>query len=459
MGLLRIRKSETDMTSGSIYPLILGFAVPLLLGNIFQQLYNTVDTWVVGNFVGKEAFSAVGTVGPVTNTIIGFFSGFASGAGVVISRYFGARDFDRVEKAVHTFVAFTLISCVVMTAAGVAIVPLKLDILGPPAEVEPLQRLYLTIYFSGVSGLLVYNSGAAILRAVGNSHYPFLFLVVTTVLNIILDLVFVLVFKMGTAGVALATVIAQLISAGLVVRVLLKTSAVVKVSVRKIRLHGDILKEVVGIGLPSALQMSITAFSNVFVQSYINFFGTDVMAGWTAYNKIDQIFFLPMQTLSLSVTTFVGQNLGYGDIRRARRGTTAGLVMALLSTAVEVGLVMLFANTLVDFFIDDAGGMVTYYGALFLRMNGPFFLAACVNQVYGGALRGARKTPLSMFNMLFSFVLFRQVYLFVVTRYFANTPVTVGIGYPVGWVLCAILMFVSYLIVFPRPMDTQASVD
>ena len=451
MVFLRRSRTETDMTTGSIYLLILGFAIPLLLGNIFQQLYNTVDTWVVGNYVGKHAFSAVGTLGPVTNTIIGFFVGFSSGAGVVISRQFGAKDNEGVSVAVHTFVAVTLISCVAMTAIGIGMVPLMIKILGSPKEVAPLQKLYLTIYFSGVSGLLIYNAGASILRAVGNSFFPFLFLVVTTVLNIVLDLVFVLVFKMGTAGVALATIIAQAISAILVVFVLMTTKSVVKVSISKIKIDREILKDIITIGLPSALQMSITAFSNVFVQSYINFFGTDVMAGWTAYNKIDQIFFLPMQSLALAATTFVGQNLGHNSIKRARKGATAALAMGLISTAIEILVVIISADSLVRFFVDDNESKVIYYGSLFLRMNGPFFLAACVNQIYGGALRGASKTSLTMANMLFSFVLFRQIYLFVMTRFISNTPITVGIGYPVGWVMCAILMLVSYIVVFPKP--------
>ena len=451
MVILRRSRTETDMTTGSIPLLILGFAIPLLLGNIFQQFYNTVDTWVVGNYVGKQAFSAVGTLGPVTNTIIGFFVGFSSGAGVVISRQFGAKDNEGVSAAVHTFVAVTLISCVAMTAIGVGMVPLMLKILNSPEDVAPLQKLYLTIYFFGVSGLLIYNAGAAILRAVGNSFFPFLFLVVTTVINIILDLVFVLVFKMGTAGVAYATIIAQAISAILVVFVLMTTKSVVKVSISKIRIERSILKEIITVGLPSALQMSITAFSNVFVQSYINYFGTDVMAGWTAYNKIDQIFFLPMQSLALAATTFVGQNLGHNSIKRARKGATTALAMGLITTAIEILVVMISADSLVRFFVDDNESRVIYYGALFLRMNGPFFLAACVNQIYGGALRGASKTALTMANMLFSFVLFRQIYLFVMTRFISNTPITVGIGYPVGWVMCAILMLASYIIVFPKP--------
>jgi len=287
---------------------------------------------------------------------------------------------------------------------------------------------------------------------VGNSFYPFMFLVVTTVMNIILDLVFVLAFHMGTAGVAWATVIAQLVSAILVVYVLLTTKSVVRVSLGKIHIDWKILGEILRIGLPSALQLSITAFSNVFVQRYINYFGTDVMGGWTAYSKIDQLFFLPMQSLALAVTTFVSQNLGSGQITRARKGATEALVMSLVTTAVLVGTVMLFTETFVSFFIDDNEGQVIYWGTRFLRINGVFFLTACFNQIYGGVLRGAGKSEIAMFHMLFSFVIFRQIYLFVVTKYIANAPESVGMGYPLGWLLCAILVFAAYLKTFPKAL-------
>lgn len=442
------------MTSGNVFNLLLGFALPLLLGNIFQQLYNTVDTWVVGNFVGKQSFSAVGTLSSVTNAIIGFFMGFSSGAGVVISRYYGSHEPENVEKAVHTYVALTAIFCVIVTAAGILSVPLMIRILNSPQEVAVHQKTYLTIYCAGVSGLLIYNAGAAILRAVGNSVHPFIFLVVTTVLNMGLDLLFVIGFRMGTAGVAFATILAQAISAALVVRLLFTTDSQVRVRISRIRVDREMLGQIISIGLPAALQLSITAFSNVFVQRYINYFGTDVMGGWTAYSKIDQLFFLPMQSLALAVTTFVSQNLGAGHVRRARKGSTTCLLMALSSTAFLVSIVMIFAPTFVDFFIDDNEEKVIYYGALFLRMNGPFFLAACVHQIYSGVIRAAGRSGLAMFHTLFSFVVFRQIYLFVMTRYILNTPQSVGISYPIGWVLCATLVFVTYLIVFPKEKGT-----
>ncbi|MCR5760877.1 MAG: MATE family efflux transporter [Sphaerochaetaceae bacterium] len=445
-----LKKKETDMTSGSIFNHIVAFAIPLLLGNLFQQLYNTVDTWVVGNYVGKVAFSAVGQLSPVTNTVIGFFSGFSSGASVVISRYFGAHDTENVSRAVHTYVKATLILCVFFTVLGTLIVPLMINVLNSSAEIAAEQKIYLRIYFAGVSSLMLYNMGSAILRAIGNSTFPFIFLVVSTVVNIILDLVFVLGFGMGTQGVAIATVMAQTISAILVVSVLLRTDTVVKVHIDKLNINTKILLEEVRIGFPSAIQMSITAFSNVFVYSYINFFNTDVTSGWTAYNKIDQLFFLPMQSISLATTTFVGQNLGANDIGRAIRGVKTALFMAWGATLCLITPVMIFAPHIVSLFIDNSESGVIYYGTMFLRMNGPFFLAACVNQVMGAALRGCGKSEVPMATMLFSFVLFRQVYLFVVTRYISNTPQTVGISFPVGWTVCSLIIGIFYLVVFPK---------
>ncbi len=446
--LLARGKTEVDMTQGSIIALLLNFAAPLLLGNIFQQLYNTVDTWVVGNYVGKNAFSAVGTLSPIINTIIGFFIGFSNGACVIISRHFGAGDKEKVQRAVHTFVTVTLILCVVFTILGIALTPLMLDLIKSPAEVRSEQYTYLSIYFAGVTGLLLYNMGSAILRAVGNSVYPFLFLVVSALLNTAMDLVFVIAFDMGTAGVAYATIAAQLVSAILVMAMLFKTDSSVRVRLKSLRIDRNILGGIFRIGLPAALQMSVTAFSNIFVQSYINFFGADCMGGWTAYSKIDQLLFLPMNSLSLATQTFVGQNLGRRLTDRTRRGVRTSLLMSMTCTAVLIIPVVAFAPSLVRFFIDDSEAGVIRYGTLFLRMISPFYIMCCLNQIYGGALRGAGEARASMIIMLGSFVLFRQIYLFVVSNYVSNTVVAISLGYPLGWLLCSILMFVFYKRIF-----------
>lgn len=451
MGTAALRKNkDVDMTSGNIFSLLIAFSIPLLLGNLFQQLYNTVDTWVVGNYVGKVSFSAVGTLGPVTNTLIGFFLGFSSGAGVVISKYFGAKDTEKVKSATHTYVGVTLVLCVLFTIIGVASVPLMLKILKSPLEVAAEQRTYLVIYFAGVSGLLIYNMGSAILRAVGNSNQPFIFLCICVFTNIVLDLVFVIVFHWGTAGVAYATIISQFISAAMVIIVLLTTKSVVKVNVRDIKIDKKMLGEIFAVGLPSALQMSITAFSNVFVQSYINYFGTDVMGGWTAYNKIDQILFMPMQSLALAATTFASQNLGADDVRRARGGVKQALIMSLVSTAFFVSIVYLTSEWLVGIFIGDAEVDVIKYGSMFLKMNGPFFLFSCFNQIYNGALRGCGRSGLSMIAMIGSFVVFRQIYLFIMARFISNTIIPIAFGYPAGWIVCSIAMTVMYVKYFPK---------
>ena len=449
MSSLRVaRRRDMDMTQGPIMSQLISFALPLLLGSIFQQLYNTVDTWVVGNFVGKNSFSAVGTLSSVTNLVISFFLGFSSGASVIISQYYGAKDDENVNRTTHTFVTVTLIMCVALTLLGIALIPLVLMIMKSPAEVAAEQRIYLTIYFSGLSGLLIYNMGSAILRAVGDSTHPFIFLVVSASLNIVLDLLFVIVFHMGTAGVAYATIIAQMISAILVMRVLFRTNSSVRVSLKKLKIYGHILKKIFRVGLPSALQMSITCFSNVFVQSYINQFGSDVMGGWTAYIKVDQLVLLPMQSLALATQTFVGQNLGLMQTERARKGVRVSLYASLVSTAVLIAAVIPLAKYIVELFIGTAESGVIHFGTMFLTYLTPFYLLPCFNQIYGGALRGSGRSSIPMMTMLFSFVFFRQIYLFIMSRFISNTILPIALGYPAGWMLCSIILAIAYKLCF-----------
>lgn len=435
-------RHDVDMTEGSVIRHLITFAVPLLVGNIFQQLYNMVDTWVVGNFVSNEAFSAVGTVGPIINMLIGFFLGLSSGAGVVISQYYGAKQYDKVRQTVHTAVAMTLVLGVVFTVVGILITPFMLTFMKTPAEVFPESRAYLTIYFSGVLGLMVYNIGAGILRAVGDSRRPFYFLVVSAVMNIVLDLVFVLAFDLGVRGVAYATILSQAVSAVLVLIVLMRADTCIKFSFRWLRFHWDMLAKIVKVGIPAAIQMAVTSFSNVFVQSYINFFGADCMSGWTAYSKIDQLIFLPMQSLALASTTFVGQNLGRGKVDRAKEGVRTAFFMAAGLTVAITAVVVIFAPFLVTFFNDKAE--VVEFGTLFLRHLSPFYVLCCVNQVYSGALRGSGNSRAPMLIMLSSFVVFRQCYLFVMANFIRNEILPIAMGYPAGWLLCSTLTYLYY---------------
>ena len=438
---LKQKKKDVDMTTGNITRHIIAFAFPLLIGNIFQQLYNTVDTWVVGRYVSNEAYAAVGTIGPVINMLIGFFMGLSSGAGVVISQYYGAKRFEDVEKTVHTAIVMTLVLGVAFTIVGLGMTPYMLRLMKTPENVLPESTAYLRIYFSGIMGLMLYNIGAGILRAVGDSQRPFYFLVVCAVMNTVLDLLFVLVFKMGVEGVALATILSQCISAVLVMATLLRTNECIKLKLGRLRIHWQMLGKIFRVGIPAAIQMAITSFSNIFVQSYINFFGDNCMSGWTTYAKVDQLLFLPMQSIALASTTFVGQNLGCNQVQRAKQGVTRAIILALSSTAILMVPVLIYAEPIVAFF--NSKPEVIHYGSLLLRWITPFYLLCCFNQIYGGALRGAGNSKAPMIIMLCSFVLFRQIYLFAMSR-ICNEIIPIAMSYPAGWLLCSAVTTVYF---------------
>ena len=442
-------RRRIDMTQGSIIKNILLFAFPLLLGNLFQQLYNMVDVWVIGQTDNVDAYSAVGNVGPIINMLIGFFSGLASGAGVIISQYYGAKNEKKANEVAHTAMAMTIALAAILTVVGILMAPLMLKLMfgtGDGAQgIFDHAKLYLTIYFSGISGLMVYNMGAGILRAIGDSVRPFWYLVVAAIINIVLDFVFVFGCGMGVAGVALATVIAQLTSAALTVITLIKTSACVKIKISLLKIDREILKNIFAIGFPAALQMMLTSLSNVFVQSYIsnvNAVKSHCLGGWTTYSKIDQFIFLPVQSISLGVTTLVGQSLGAGDMKRAKRGTYIAFLMSLSVTAVVIAIVMIFAPQLAAFFEDDPN--VVYYATLLLKNITPFYIMCSVNQVFAAALRGGGNTKAPMFIMLSTFVVFRQIYLFVVSNFISNEILPVAFGYPAGWFLCCVTMLAYY---------------
>ena len=443
------RRKDVDMTQGSIARHLFSFALPLLLGNVFQQLYNTVDTWVVGNFVSNEAFSAVGSVTPIVNLLIGLFMGLSTGAGAVISQFYGAKQTNQVQDAVHTAISMTLCLGVVFTAVGILFTPLMLQLMKMPENVMPDATTYLRIYFSGAMGLMLYNIGSAILRSVGDSRRPFHFLVVCALLNILLDLVFVLVFRMGVAGVAWATILSQSISAVLVLLTLIRSHEAVHLELTRLRLHWNVLKKILRVGIPAGLQLAVTSFSNVFVYSYINYFGYHFMSGWTAYNKINQFVLLPMQSISLAITTFVGQNLGAGLPKRAKKSVAVALAMSAASAALLLIPVVIFAPSLVRFF--NPVPEVVDFGTRLLRIISPFYLVYCVHDTLGGALRGAGNGKVPMLVTLCCFVGFRQLYLYVMANYICNEAIPIAMAFPAGWVLSAIIV----LIYFTRTKLTQ----
>ena len=437
------RKYDVDMTQGNIMRHLISFSLPLLAGNIFQQLYNMVDTWVVGNFVSDAAFAAVGTVGSYVNMLIGFFMGFSNGAGVVISQFYGAKMNHKVKDAVHTSIIMTVFLGVIFTILGITTIPFVLkEIMKFPPDVYPEAKLYLTIYFAGIIGLMIYNVGSGILRAVGDSKRPFYFLIVSAIINIVLDLLFVLGFGMGVDGVAYATIIAQGVSAVLVILSLVNSDNCIKLSPNNLKIDYDMLKSILRIGFPSAIQLAVTAFSNMFVYSYINYFGTDMMGGYTAYSKIDQIIMLPMQSISIAITTFAGQNFGMGDMDRTKRGVRVSMLVSFVVTAVITGIVVVFAPVLTGFF--NKKPEVVLYGTMLLRYISPFFIICCVNQILAGALRGMGNTKAPMLITLFSFVLFRQIYLYVMANYISNTELPIVMSFPAGWIMCSLISAIYY---------------
>ena len=434
----------TDMTQGSIIRQILLFAFPLMLGNIFQMLYNTVDVMVVGRFVSTQALAAVGSTTMITNMFVFFFNGFSIGAGVLIGQYFGARDMNRLHSAVETTMAMTFILSVVFSILGVAGVKQMLQFMSTPEDVFADATVYLTIYIGGISGLLIYNIGSGILRAVGNTTLPLLFLVLTSVLNIILDLVFVIGLGAGIAGVAWATVISQFVSAILILVLLTRTREIYRLVWKDLHINPTILKGIFAVGLPAGIQSVITAFSNVFVQSYVNSFGSGCMAGWSCYNKLDTFIMLPMTSMANAATAFVSQNIGAAKDDRAKKGTRISVLITVGITGVIAAFLFVFAEQGVALFTSDAS--VIRYGALFLHTNVFFLLANGINHVLAGALRGRGDSRGPMIIMVSSFVVIRQIYLFVVTRFVENTPVLVGLGYPVGWMSCCVIELVYYYV-------------
>ncbi len=439
--MARLKHTDSDMTEGSIRRHLIEFSVPMAVGLLFQQLYNTVDTLVVGNFVSKQAQAAVGSTGSIINTVVGFCAGLATGASVIISQRYGAHDGEGLSKSVHTTIAVTILLSLIATGVGLLIIDPMLRFMQTPEDVWNEARQYLTIYFSGVSGILFYNMGSGILRAVGDSRRPLLFLIMSALLNTVLDLLFVLVFGMKVDGVALATILAQIISALAILFTLTKEKSAYGLRWKQLRIDRNSLSGILRIGLPSSIQSAITAFSNVFVQSYINAFGSACMAGYSVYSKLDAFVLIPVQALAMSSTTMVGQNWGAEKRLRARESVTTAIRLSLISTAALGIVAFLAARELIGLFSPDPE--VVSYGVRFIQIVTPFYLMICFNQIYAGALRGIGDATAPTVIMLCSFVVFRQIYLYV-TKVLNVGFISVALAYPMGWMLCSLLLFIRY---------------
>lgn len=429
------------MTQGNITKQMLWFSLPLLIGNLFQQFYSTVDSIVIGNFVGDNALAAVNSSGPIVFLFLSFFNGLAIGAGVAISRHYGAGNFEEVSKNVHTAIALTFVVSILLTIVGYFITPTILQIMNVDAEVMANSITYLQIYFLGSFGIITYNMGSGILRAVGDSRRPLYILIVSCVINIVLDLVFVVVFDWAVMGVAVATLIAQVVSAILVLYLLITSTDMYRLELKKVRFHRDSLEEIIRIGLPSAIQNMIVSLSNAVVQSNINSFGKFAMAGAGSYTKIDGFAILPVMSFSNALTTFVAQNIGAREYDRVRKGIRIGLILSC-SITLSISLILfLFAHQILALF--STNPTVIEYGTLMMRSIVPGYSILAISHNLAGVLQGSGQTKVPMIIMIFSWCICRIAWITIMVTLF-NDIQHVFMGWPITWVISAVLLIIYF---------------
>ena len=440
MGILR--QNSGDITQGVIWKQLLAFFFPLWFGTFFQQLYNTVDTVVVGRFVGKTALAAVGSTGVVVNLTVGVFTGLASGAVVIIAQHYGARRGPEVFRSVHTAMLLSLLLGAFFMAAGFLLTPWSLRAMGTTEEALPGAILYQRIYFLGMIPNVVYNMGTGVLRAVGDARRPLYFLIAASLCNIVLDLVLVVGFGLAVLGVALATVLSQLLSAVLVVLSLMRSQGqAYQLFPRQLRLYGAPLKDAMRVGVPAALQSVMYSASNIVIQAAINSFGTDAVAAWTAYGKMDVIFWMSINAMALAITTFAGQNYGAGQYDRLKKGVRVSVGMSagftvLLSTAMTV-----FARPILSIFSPDPD--VLEIGVAMVRFLAPCYITYILVELLPGAIRGAGRSMVPMLISVFGVCVLRLVWLFTVVPAH-HTIEAVELSYPITWAVTSAAVLIYY---------------
>lgn len=433
---------STALTEGSIPKQIIGFAIPLFLGQMFQQFYNMADSLIVGNFLGDEALASVTSTGSLIFLLVGFFNGTAMGAGVVISRYFGAKQYEKVRIAVHTDVAFGIVSGIVMSIIGVLFTPQILKWMGTPSDVFPNSVMYLRVYFCGSLAVVLYNVCKSILQAVGDSKRPLYYLIVSSVVNIILDLLFCGLFRLGVEFAALATILSQFLSLALCMGRLMKIEEVYQIHLKEICMEKEMLKQIISIGLPSGVQNSIISIANVVVQSNINAFGTAAMAGCGSYSKIEGFGFLPITCFSMALTTFVGQNLGAKQYDRVKKGAIFGIVCAITLAETMGVFIYTFAPQLIPLFGGDVE--TVSYGVLQARTVTLFYFLLSFSHASAAIMRGAGKSTVPMIVMMISWCGIRITYITLIAKQFGNIQM-VFFAYPITWSISSVI-FLVYLL-------------
>ncbi|MCQ2522890.1 MAG: MATE family efflux transporter [Lachnospiraceae bacterium] len=429
------------MTEGSISKKILLFALPVFLGQLLQQLYNVVDSIVVGNTLGKEALAAVSSSGSLIFLVVGFINGLFMGAGVIISNRFGAKDYNRVHTAVHTAIGFGLLSGIFMTFVGVFGAPVILRWMGTPLDVYPNSVLYLRIFFMGGLGNVMYNTCCGIYQAVGDSKHPLYYLIASTIINTILDILFVIVLGLGIGGAAAATVIAQYLSASLAFFKLTRIDGYHRVELKKIKIDWEVLKQELKIGIPSGIQNSVIAIANVIVQSNINAFGSIAMAGSGSYAKLEGFAFLPINSFCSALTTFTSQNLGAGNPKRAQKGARFGVLFG--ATCSELIGVILFIGAPVFLMMFSKDPEVLAFGKLQVATESLFYFMLAYSHCMASIIRGAGKTSVPMFVMLGCWCLFRITYITIAVNIF-HTIRTIYWAYPITWTMSSTIFTIYY---------------
>lgn len=434
-------KTTNGIIDGVIWKQILIFFFPILIGTFFQQLYNTVDAVIVGRFVGKEALSCVsGSSGQIINLVVGFFTGLSAGATVIISQHFGAGNKEKLQRALHTAYAFSIIGGIVVGVAAVFATPAILRLMNTPQELMEDSTLYVQIYFAGLLFIFIYNMGSAILRAIGDSKRPLYYLIICCVINIILDLVLVLYLHLGVLGVAVATLLAQGVSAVLVTLALMFHTNGLQLKLREIRLHGDVLKTMLQIGLPTGIQASMYSISNIIVQTSLNAFGVDTMAAWAAFGKIDSLFWMINSAFGIAVTTFVGQNFGADKMDRVRKGTRVCLGMALGTAIILSVVLMAGGRVLFGIFTTDPG--VVEVGLRMMQIISPTYFLFVFIEIYSGSLRAQGYVFVTTLMTLIGICAFRVIWVTLIVP--DGTLEQIIACYPLTWLVCAIGMIGYY---------------
>lgn len=436
------KKSNVDLIEGPIVKNILLFAIPLFMGQLLQQFYNMVDAWVIGNFADNDAFAAVSSAGSMTFLIVGFFNGIAIGGGVIISKYYGAKDEVNVVKTIHTNFLFGIIASVLSTIVGLIMMPYILVWMKTPESVMQNSLSYFTIYFAGVSTVIMYNICMSIMRALGDSVHPLYYLILSSVVNVILDLLFVAVFHWGVAGAAIATVIAQGLSVILCLRRMCRVEDYTRLDFKKIHFYKDIMIEVVKQGLPTGIQNAVISIGNITVQTNINSFGSYAMAGVGAYSKIEGFVFLPITSMSMSLPTFVSQNLGANKIDRAKKGSVFGTILGMITAELLGLLIYLGAPEFIKIFVDTAESVE--FGTIHARVTALFFCLLAFSHCAAGVLRGCGKAFIPMAIMLAFWCGVRVVYVSSILKVIPQFQM-ISWAYPLTWSLSSLVFLIILL--------------